>query len=102
MENLDTEQGDWTATKENVERDTGEEAEVVRQKYITVKGSIEKAIGKMGNRYIGRLLADLNGDVTHGRADGLDKFSKVTPSKVITAQKIMALKYLIPTNQMIV
>lgn len=85
VENLDTEQSDWTSTKENVERDTGEEAEVVRQKYITVKGSIEKAIGKKGNHYIGTLLADLNGDVTHGRADGLDKFSKNYKTAAVAA-----------------
>lgn len=85
VENLDTDQSDWTSTKENVERDTGEEAEVVRQKYITVKGSIEKAIGKKGNHYIGTLLADLNGDVTHGRADWLDKFSKNYKTAAVAA-----------------
>ena len=86
VENLDsTEQSDWLSTKENVERDTGEEAEVVRQKYVTVKGSIEKAIGKKGNRYIARLLADLNGDVSHGRADWLDKFSKNYKTAAVAA-----------------
>lgn len=85
VENLETEESDWTSTKENVERDTGEEAEVVRQKYITVKGSIEKAIGKKGNHYIGTLLADLNGDVTHGRADWLDKFSKNYKTAAVAA-----------------
>ena len=35
----------------------------------SVKASIENALGKQGNRYIGLLLADLNGDVSGGRAD---------------------------------
>lgn len=39
----------------------------------SVKGSIEKTLGEKANGYIGRLLADLNGDVTGGRAD---KFGK--------------------------
>ena len=35
----------------------------------SVKASIENALGKKGNQYIGLLLADLNGDVSGGRAD---------------------------------
>lgn len=39
----------------------------------SVKGSIESALGEKANGYIGRLLADLNGDVTGGRADRIGK-----------------------------
>ena len=35
----------------------------------SVKASIENALGKKGNQYIGLLLADLNGEVSGGRAD---------------------------------
>jgi len=37
----------------------------------SVKASIENTIGEKGNQYIGLLLADLNGDVSGGRADDL-------------------------------
>lgn len=35
----------------------------------SVKASIENTLGAQGNRYIGLLLADMNGDVSGGRAD---------------------------------
>lgn len=84
-------EGDWSATRENTERDTGEADEIEKQKYITVKASIEKTLGAKGNRYIGRLLADLNGDVTGGRADRLDKFTKNYKTAAVAANIQVAL-----------
>ena len=37
----------------------------------SVKASIENTLGAKGNQYIGLLLADMNGDVSGGRADDL-------------------------------
>ena len=84
-------EGEWSATRENTERDTGEANEIEKQRYITVKTSIEKTLGAMGNRYIGRLLADLNGDVTGGRADRLDKFTKNYKTAAVAANIQVAL-----------
>ena len=40
-----------------------------KARWHSVKASIENTIGAKGNQYIGLLLADLNGDVSGGRAD---------------------------------
>lgn len=52
----------------------------------SVKASIENTIGAKGNAYIGRLLADLNGDVSGGRADDLaSRFMKNYKTAAVAA-----------------
>ena len=60
----------------------------------SVKSSIEKTIGAKGNQYIGRLLADLNGDVSGGRADDLaSRFMKNYKTAAVAANlQVVALQ----------
>ena len=73
MTDIETDNQEWGQTKDNIARDTGEFTDIYRVSYKSVKSDIEKAIGEKGNAYIGRLLADINGDINGGRADQFGK-----------------------------